>query len=226
MNLLIIEDDKKIANFVKKGFIEDGFNVDVAYDGKEGLSKLLINDYNVAVVDIMLPYLDGLTILKKIREKSVNTPVIILSSKHHVEEKIEGLRAGGDDYVTKPFIFSELLERVRSLIRRSTYSDYSNNTELSFNEISIDTYRMEVKRNNKIIKLLPKEYNLLIYFIKSKSRVLSKTLIMEEIWGYNFDPQTNVVDVLVCRLRNKIDKPFDREYIHTIRGLGYVFKEC
>lgn len=226
MNLLIIEDDEKILEYIKNGFIQNGFNVDVAQNGNEGLSKLLRKTYNAAVVDLMLPEIDGLTLLETIRKKSINTPVIILSAKNKVEEIVDGLKSGGDDYLTKPFVFSELLERVRSLIRRtSSYSTLNDNYHIIFNEIVIDTHKMEVSRGNQIIKLLPKEYNLLIYLIKNKERVLSKTLIMEEIWGYNFDPQTNVVDVLICRLRNKIDKPFDKNYIHTIRGLGYVLKE-
>lgn len=227
MNLLIIEDDERILKYIKNGFIQNGFNVDTAQNGNEALSKLLRNTYNAAVVDLMLPELDGLTVLETARKKSINTPIIILSAKNKVEEIVNGLKAGGDDYLTKPFVFSELLERVRSLIRRTNnYSSLNDNSNvIIFDQISIDTHKMEVKRNDVIIKLLPKEYNLLIYLIKNRDRVLSKTLIMEEIWGYNFDPQTNVVDVLICRLRNKIDKPFEKNYIHTIKGLGYVLKE-
>ena len=226
MNLLIIEDDKKILNYIKNGFTQNGFNVDAVLNGNEALSRLLRNEYDVAIIDLMLPGLDGLTILETIRKKSIRTPVIILSAKNKVEEIVDGLKAGGDDYLTKPFSFSELLERVKSLIRRTNnYGSIDNYSIIKFDEIEIDTFKMEVKRRDQIIKLLPKEYNLLMYMIKNKERVLSKTLIMEEIWGYNFDPQTNVVDVLICRLRNKIDKPFDKNYINTIKGLGYVLKE-
>jgi len=227
MNILIIEDDVKILEYIKNGFTQNGFNVDTAHNGNEALSKLLRKTYNAAVIDLMLPEIDGLTILETVRKKSVKTPVIILSAKNKVDEIIGGLKAGGDDYLTKPFVFSELLERVRSLIRRTNnYSLLNDNSNIvNFGQIVINTHKMEVKRNDNPIKLLPKEYNLLIYLINNRERVLSKTLIMEEIWGYNFDPQTNVVDVLICRLRNKIDKPFEKNYIHTIKGLGYVLKE-
>ena len=223
MNILVIEDDKKILNFVKKGFEESGFSVDVSTNGNEGLYKLQNENYDVAVIDIMLPGLDGLSILKEIRKVSISTPALILSAKQSVDDRIEGLRAGGDDYLVKPFAFAELLERIRALLRRN--NGYSDISKLASGEISIDVLKREVKRSGKLVDLKPKEYSLLVYMIENRDVVLSKTLIMEKIWDINFDPQTNVVDVLICRLRDKIDKPFDKKYIHTIRGVGYVFKE-
>lgn len=171
----------------------------------------------------MLPGLDGLSILKEIRKVSINTPALILSAKQTVDDRVEGFRAGGDDYLVKPFAFAELLERIRALLRRN--NGYSDISKIIGGEINIDVLKREVKRSGNLIDLKLKEYSLLLYFIENRDVVLSKTLILEKIWDINFDPQTNVVDVLVCRLRDKIDKPFDKKYIHTIRGIGYVFKE-
>lgn len=223
MNILVIEDDKKILSFIKKGFEESGFRVDTCINGKDGLYQLQNESYDAAVIDIMLPGLDGLSILKEIRKQGIATPALILSAKQSVNDRVEGLRAGGDDYLIKPFAFAELLERVRALLRRS--SNYTEVTKLSCGEINIDVLKREVSRNGKPVDLQPKEYALLVYMLENKDIVLSKTLIMEKIWDINFDPQTNVVDVLVCRLRDKIDKPFETKYIQTIRGVGYVFKE-
>lgn len=223
MNILVIEDDKKILKFIKRGFEENGFNVDISTNGNEGLYKLQTQNYDVAVIDIMLPGLDGLSILKEIRKVSINTPALILSAKQTVDDRVEGFRAGGDDYLVKPFAFAELLERIRALLRRN--NGYSDISKIIGGEINIDVLKREVKRSGNLIDLKLKEYSLLLYFIENRDVVLSKTLILEKIWDINFDPQTNVVDVLVCRLRDKIDKPFDKKYIHTIRGIGYVFKE-
>ena len=223
MNILVIEDDKRILKFIKRGFEENGFNVDISTNGNEGLYKLQTKNYDVAVIDIMLPGLDGLSILKEIRKVSISTPVLILSAKQTVDDRVEGFRAGGDDYLVKPFAFAELLERIRALLRRN--NGYSDISKIIGGEINIDVLKRDVKRSGNLIDLKLKEYSLLLYFIENRDVVLSKTLILEKIWDINFDPQTNVVDVLVCRLRDKIDKPFDKKYIHTIRGIGYVFKE-
>jgi DNA-binding response OmpR family regulator len=223
MNILVIEDDKKILKFIKRGFEEHGFSVDTSTNGNEGLYKLQNENYDVAVIDIMLPGLDGISMLKELRKNGISTPALILSAKQTVDDRVDGLRAGGDDYLIKPFAFAELLERIRALLRRN--NGYSDISKLQSGEISIDVLKREVKRNSTLIDLKPKEYSLLVYMIENRDVVLSKTLIMEKIWDINFDPQTNVVDVLVCRLRDKIDKPFDKKYIHTIRGIGYVFKE-
>jgi len=223
MRVLVIEDDKKIASFIVKGLKQAGFAVDHAEDGEEGLSLALHESYDAAVVDIMLPKLNGLSVIEELRRSKVNTPVIILSAKRSVDDRIRGLESGSDDYLTKPFSFSELLARIYALIRRA--SGASESTRLNVGNLSMDILNREVVRDDKNINLQPREFTLLEYFMRSAGRVLSKTLIMEHVYDYNFDPQTNVVDVLVCRLRNKVDKGFEKKMIHTIRGVGYVLKE-
>lgn len=222
MRLLLIEDDTKIASFVKKGLEEAGFAVDHAADGEEGLDLALNESYDVAVIDIMLPKLDGLTIIEEMRQHKINTPVIILSAKQTVDDRIKGLRTGGDDYLTKPFSFAELLARVQALIRRATNT--TEPTRLNAGELSVELLTREIVRAGKKIELPPREYALLEYLMHNEGRVLSKTMILEHVWGYDFDPQTDVVDVLVCRLRSKIDRGFDEKIIHTIRGVGYALK--
>ncbi len=222
MRILIIEDDKKIASFITSGLKQAGFAVDHEDNGEDGLRALLDGSYDSAIVDIMLPRLDGLTLIEELRLKKVNTPVIILSAKHSVDDRVRGLQAGGDDYLTKPFSFSELLARLQALIRRST--GMAETTRLAVRDISVNLLTREVERGGRKIELQSREFALLEYFLRNADRVVSKTMILEHIWGYNFDPQTNVVDVLVCRLRNKIEKDFDRKLIHTIRGIGYVLK--
>jgi two-component system OmpR family response regulator len=223
MRVLVVEDDNKIAEFVMSGLKQAGLVVDHAADGEEGLHLALHESYDAVVVDIMLPGLDGLGLIEEMRRKTINTPVLILSAKRTVDDRVKGLQSGGDDYLTKPFAFSELLARVQALIRRSTGS--SGTTFLKTGELSVDLLSRRVVREGTEIELQPKEFSLLEYFMRNSGRVLSKTLILEHIYDYNFDPQTNVVDVLVCRLRNKIDKDFETKLIHTIRGVGYVLKE-
>ena len=223
MRILVIEDDKKIASFISNGLKQSGFAVDIVYDGEEGLNLALSEPYDAAVIDIMLPVLDGLSVIEELRSNNINTPVIILSAKRSVDDRVKGLEIGGDDYLTKPFSFSELLARIYALLRRS--SGAAESTKLKVGSLSMDLLNREVIRDEKKINLQPREFALLEYLMRSKGRVLSKTLIMEHVYDYNFDPQTNVVDVLVCRLRNKIDKDFERKMIHTIRGVGYVLKE-
>ncbi len=223
MRILVIEDDKKIASFISNGLKQSGFAVDLAYDGEEGLNLALSEPYDAAVIDIMLPVLDGLSVIEELRSNNINTPVIILSAKRSVDDRVRGLEIGGDDYLTKPFSFSELLARIYALMRRS--SGAAESTKLKVGSLSMDLLNREVIRDEKKINLQPREFALLEYLMRSADRVLSKTLIMEHVYDYNFDPQTNVVDVLVCRLRNKIDKDFEKKMIHTIRGVGYVLKE-
>ncbi|MCK5674166.1 MAG: response regulator transcription factor [Spirochaetales bacterium] len=223
MKILIIEDDKDIISFVSKGLHEAGFIVDTAEDGDDGYLKLRANSYNAAIIDIMLPGMDGLTVIEKIRSKNVNTPIIILSAKREVDDRIIGFQKGGDDYLTKPFSFSELLVRVQALIRRS--SESHNITNLDCDDLSMNLISHTVRRGTENIELQPKEFALLEYLLRNQERVLSKTLIMENIWDYNFDPQTNIVDVVVSRLRSKIDKDFDNKLLHTVRGVGYVLKK-
>ncbi len=222
MRLLMVEDDMKIASFVKKGLEESGFAVDHAEDGEEGLYLALNESYDAAVIDIMLPKLDGFTIIEEMRKHNINTPVIILSAKQSVDDRIKGLQTGGDDYLTKPFSFAELLARIQALIRRATGT--SDPTNLNAGDISVDLLTREIIRSGKKIELQPREFALLEYLMRNKERVIPKTMILEHIWGYDFDPQTDVVDVLVCRLRSKIDRDFDEKIIHTVRGVGYALK--
>ncbi len=223
MKILIIEDDEGIRSFVSKGLKEAGFTVDTASTGEEGYALLTQGTYDAAVVDIMLPGMDGLTVIEKARAGGTTTPIIILSAKRDVDDRILGLQKGGDDYLTKPFSFSELLVRIQALIRRSSSS--SQTAILSCADLKLSLISHKVERGGKEIELQPKEFALLEYLLRNKGRVLSKTLIMEKIWKYDFDPQTNIVDVLVSRLRTKIDRDFDKKLLHTVRGVGYVIKE-
>ncbi|MCI0454311.1 MAG: response regulator transcription factor [Candidatus Dadabacteria bacterium] len=223
MRLLVVEDDKKIASFIVKGLKQAGFAVDHAANGEDGIHLALHESYDAAVIDIMLPKLDGLTLIEELRRQKVNTPVIILSAKRSVDDRVKGLQTGSDDYLTKPFSFSELLARVQALIRRA--SGAAETTRLTFGNLSMDILKREVTRADKKINLQPREFALLEYLMRNPGRMVSKTIIMEHVYDYNFDPQTNVVDVLVSRLRNKIDRDFEKKMIHTIRGVGYVLKE-
>jgi two-component system OmpR family response regulator len=223
MRILLIEDDQKIASFIVKGLKAAGYAVDHASDGEEGLHLVLNEPYDVAIVDIMLPKLDGLKVIERMRKEKVNTPVIVLSAKGSVDDRVRGLQKGGDDYLTKPFAFSELLARVQALLRRA--SSASEPTRLAMGDLSIDLLTREVVRGGEKIELQPLEFSLLEYLMRHAGRVISKTMIMEHVWDYNFDPQTNVVEVRISRLRDKIDRGFDRKLIHTVRGVGYVLKE-
>jgi two-component system OmpR family response regulator len=220
MRVLVVEDDAKIASFVVKGLKQSGFAVDHCPDGEEGHILASTTSYDAAVVDIMLPKLDGLSLVQKLRKEGVRVPVIILSAKASVDDRVKGLQAGGDDYLTKPFAFSELLARVQALIRRA--SNAGEPTRLSAGNLTLDLVKREVIRGGEKVDLQPREFSLLEYLLRHAGRVVTKTMIMEHIWDYSFDPQTNVVDVLVSRLRNKIDK--DKKLVHTIRGVGYVLK--
>lgn len=223
MRILLVEDDEKLSSFMVKGLQQAGFAVDRSGDGRDGLHLALTESYDVAILDIMLPEIDGLTIIEEMRRKGFLTPVIILSAKRSVDDRIKGLQTGGDDYLVKPFSFSELLARIQALIRRATAT--SEPTHLTVGDLSLDLLTRSVERAGKELNVQPKEFALLEYLMRNAGRVLSKTLIMEHIWDYNFDPQTNVVDVLVCRLRGKLDKGFDKKMLHTIRGVGYVLRE-
>jgi two-component system OmpR family response regulator len=222
MRILLVEDDLKIASFVVKGLKEAGFAVDHAQDGEEGLYMALTEPYDATIIDIMLPKLDGLSLIEELRRKKINTPVIILSAKRSIDDRVKGLQTGSDDYLTKPFAFSELLARIQALIRRASRT--SEPTSLTVGDLSVDLLTREVTRTGTKIELQPHEFALLEYLMRNAGRVLSKTMILEHVWDYNFDPQTNVVDVLVCRLRNKVDRDFENKMIHTIRGVGYVLK--
>jgi len=223
MRIVVVEDDIKIASFISKGLKEAGFAVDVAHDGVDGLHLGLTEPYDAAVVDIMLPGLDGLSLIERLRTKKIATPVIILSAKRSVDDRVKGLQAGGDDYLTKPFSFSELLARIQALIRRSTRT--SEPSTLTAGGLTVDLLTREARRDDEDISLPAREFALLEYLVRNKGRIVSKTSILEHVYDYSFDPQTNVVDVLVCRLRNKIDRDFEHKMIHTVRGMGYVLKE-
>jgi two-component system OmpR family response regulator len=222
MRILIVEDDKKIASFLEKGLHEAGFSVDISFNGVDGLSLALTEPYSAAVVDIMLPGLDGLSLIEKLRARHIDIPVLILSARQSVDDRIEGLQRGGDDYMVKPFSFNELLARIQALIRRG--QKHADASVLSVGELQLDPFTRQVTRQGKKLELPAKEYALLELLMRNSGRVISKTSILERIYEYNFDPQTNVVDVLVCRLRNSVDKGYDSKLIHTVRGMGYVLR--
>ena len=223
MRLLLVEDDPKIASFIIKGMKAEGYAVDHAPDGQEGLHMAVTEPYDAAIIDVMLPKLDGLSLIERLRKEKVNTPVIILSAKGSVDDRVKGLQMGGDDYLTKPFAFSELLARVQALIRRST--DAAEPTRLAFEDLSLNLVTREVFRGETRIELQPLEFSLLEYLLRNAGRVVSKTMIMENVWDYNFDPQTNVVESRIYKLREKIDKDIPVKLIHTVRGVGYVLKK-
>jgi heavy metal response regulator len=222
MRILVVEDDKKVASLIVKGFKQEGFAVDYAADGEDGLHLALNESYDACIIDIMLPKLDGLSLIKEMRRQKISIPVIILSAKRSVDDRVKGLQTGSDDYLVKPFAFSELLARVQALIRRGTAS--ASPTQLVVADLRMDLLTREVFRGDQKIVLQPREFALLEYLMRNAGRVVSKTMIMEHVWEYNFDPQTNVVDVLVCRLRDKMEKDVEKKMIHTIRGVGYVLK--
>jgi two-component system OmpR family response regulator len=222
MRILVIEDDDKISSFIVKGLKQHGFAVDHASDGDGGLSMMRAVNYDAAIVDLMLPKLDGLSLIRQVRQNHIFTPILILSAKVTVDDRVAGLQAGGDDYLTKPFAFSELLARVQALIRRATHT--VEPTTLSAGDIKIDLISREVTRAGQKIELQSREFALLELLLRYPGKVVTKTMILEHVWDYSFDPQTNVVDVLVHRLRAKVDKDFPMKLIQTIRGVGYVLK--
>jgi two-component system OmpR family response regulator len=222
MRLLVVEDDAKIASFVIKGLEQAGFAVDHAADGEAGLHLALTEAYDAAIIDLMLPKLPGLSLIEELRRQQQDTPVIILSAKRTVADRVTGLQTGGDDYLVKPFSFAELLARVQALIRRG--GGAAHPTRLAAGDLALDLLSREVTRRGEKLDLQPREFALLEYLLRQTDRVVSKTMILEHVWDYSFDPQTNVVDVLVCRLRNKVDRDFEPKLIHTIRGVGYVLR--
>lgn len=222
MKILIVEDDEKIASFVTKGFREAGFVVDAFHNGTEGLHHAQSGIYDAAIIDIMLPGLDGLSLIERMRARQIKTPVLILSARHDVDDRVQGLERGGDDYLTKPFSFSELLARINALIRRSNHG--AETTLLRLDGLTMNLLTREVQRGETRIELQAREFALLEYLMRNAGRVVSKTSILEHVYEYNFDPQTNVVDVLVCRLRNKIDRDFETKLLQTVRGVGYMLR--
>lgn len=224
MRMLLIEDDKKISDYLAQGLKESGYIVDLCLDGEEGFDYLSTYTYDLVILDLMLPKMDGFTLITKIRHLDSKIPILILSAKRNVADRIKGLQLGGDDYLTKPFSFGELLARVQALLRRSTTNSMPSQNSIQLGDISMDLIARKVSREGEIIELQKKEFLLLEYFMRHPGCVLTKTQILEGVWDSQFDPQTNVVDVLVFRLRNKIDKNFEKKTISTLRGVGYIFE--
>jgi two-component system, OmpR family, response regulator len=222
MHALLIEDDRTIADFVIRGLREAGFAVDHQSEGDLGLDAAVGQSYDVAIIDLMLPKRDGLSIIDEMRRRGVTMPVLILSARRSVDDRVKGLQAGGDDYLTKPFAFAELLARVQALVRRATRSPEP--TTLTVDDVVLDLLSRRVTRAGQPIDLRPREFSLLEYLIRNAGKVVSKTMILSHVWEYNFDPQTNIVDVLVSRLREKIDRPFQKKLLQTVRGVGYVIR--
>jgi len=223
MRILLIEDDVKIASFVRKGLKESGFAVVHAPDGEAGLHLALTESFDAAIVDVMLPKRDGLSVIEEMRRRKIGIPVIILSAKRSVDDRVKGFETGSDDYLIKPFAFSELLARVQALIRRA--SGTPEPVRLEFEDLSMNLLTREVDRAGKKIELQPREFALLEYLMRNAGKVVTRTMIMEHVWDYNFDPHTNVVETRICRLRDKVDKDFETKLIHTIRGAGYVIRK-
>jgi two-component system OmpR family response regulator len=219
---LLVEDDGTIADFVVRGLREAGFVVDHVTDGEAGLATARQQPYDVAIVDLMLPRRDGLSLIEELRKGGVTTPVLILSARRSVDDRVHGLQSGGDDYLTKPFAFAELLARVQALVRRATR--VPEPTTLTVDDVVLDLLSRKVTRGGTTIDLRPREFTLLEFLMRHAGHVVSKTMILSHVWEYNFDPQTNVVDVLVSRLREKIDRPFEKKLLHTVRGVGYVLR--
>ena len=222
MRVLLVEDDSTIAEFVENGLREAGFAVERAADGRTGLQKASAGPFDAAIVDVMLPHMDGLALIDALRARGIRTPVLILSAKRTVDDRVKGLQTGGDDYLTKPFAFSELLARVQALVRRA--SGATEPTSLTVGDLSVDLLTRQATRAGQPLDLRPREFSLLEYLMRNAGRVVSKTTIMSHVWNYTFDPHTNAVDVLVCRLREKVDRPFGDHLIHTVRGMGYVLR--
>lgn len=222
MRVLVVEDEKKVASFIKRGLEEENFSVDVAYDGEEGLDMAANNPYDVILMDLMLPKKDGLSVIRELRDRDIATPVLCLTAKDAVEDIVEGLETGSDDYLTKPFAFGELLARVKALLRRTSKD---RGAEIFFADLRLDPVSHKVWRSDKEIDLTAKEYGLLEYFMRNPNEVLTRAMIAEHVWDYTFDSFTNIIDVYVNYLRKKVDRDYDTKLIHTVRGVGYVLKE-
>lgn len=221
MRLLVVEDEKKVAGFIKKGLEEEGYAVDVALDGEFGLTMAYDGIHDLIILDINLPGMDGLSVLRELRGRKVSTPVLLLTVRANIEDKVLGLDSGADDYLTKPFAFQELVARVRALLRRRADAKHP---VLQLADLTLDPARRVVFRGDQKVDLTTKEYALLDYFMRNKGRVLTRTMIAEHVWDYDFDPETNVIDVYVNYLRRKIDSNSEQKLIHTVRGVGYVLK--
>jgi two-component system, OmpR family, response regulator len=224
MRILVIEDDNDVASYLSKGLKESGYVADIADNGKTGLQMATSEDYDLLIVDRMMPEMDGLSVIKALREEGHKTPVLVLSALGEVDDRVQGLRAGGDDYLVKPFSFSELLARIEALLRRAQQQQEVV-TALQVEDLEMDLLARTVKRSGQTIDLQPREFRLLEYFMRNPGQVLTRTMLLEKVWDYHFDPQTNVIDVHISRLRAKIDKDFETPLLHTVRGAGYVLRE-
>jgi len=222
MRILIAEDDRKVAGFLKKGLKEEHYAVDVCYDGEEALFQAQVNQYDLIIMDVMLPKKNGFTICKEIREEGNLTPILMLTARDQLEDKVKGLQEGADDYLTKPFAFEELLARIKALLRRT--QDYKTKT-LKVGDLELDPVSRKITREGKPITLTGKEYALLEYLMRNKGRVITQSMIIDHVWDMNYDGLSNVVNVYINHLREKIDKGFSQKYIHTIRGVGYKVDE-
>jgi len=224
MRILLVEDDVRQASFIIQGLKQQGLHMEHAKDGLEGLQCTTSNHYDIFIIDLMLPKKDGISLIHDLRSRGISAPILVLSARNSVDDRVQGLKAGGDDYLVKPFAFSELVARLEALHRRVT--GLTEPDCLSVGDLSMDLPRHKVRRGDHSIDLQPKEYMLLEYLMRNAGRVVSKTMIMEYVWDYNFDPQTNVVEARISRLREKIDRPFEQCLIHTVRGVGYVLKKA
>jgi heavy metal response regulator len=223
MRILVVEDEKKVAGFIQRGLEEEGYSVDVAYDGEEGVQKAEVQTYDVILMDIMMPKKDGLAAIKELREKQIHTPVLCLTARDSVDDKVTGLDIGADDYLAKPFSFAELVARCRALIRRGSAD---RGAEIYFADLRLDPVAHKVWRSDTEIELTSKEYALMEYFMRHPNQPLTRAMIAENVWDYTFDSFTNIIDVYVNYLRNKIDRDYDKKLIHTVRGQGYMLKEA
>lgn len=222
MKILVVEDEKKVASFIKRGLEDDNYKVSVAYDGLDGFKQAREGDYNLVIMDMMLPKKDGMTVVKELREAGNRVPVLMLTARDNMEDIVSGLDAGSDDYLTKPFAFAELLARVRALLRRG---EQDRGAEIRFSDLRLDPVSHKVWRGSKEIDLTSKEYGLLEYLMRNPNTVLSRAMIAEHVWDYAFDSFTNIIDVYVNYLRKKIDKDYPTKLIHTVRGQGYILRE-
>lgn len=225
MKILVVEDDEKVLSYIHKGLDEEGHNVDKAKTGKDGLFLATTETYDVIIMDRMLPEIDGLTIIKTLRGTNNKTPVLILSALGEVDDKVKGLKSGGDDYLTKPFAFAELMARIEVLAKRQDNNSHDQEVMIKVGDLTLDLLGRKVTRGDKTIDLQSREFRLLDYMIKNKEKVVTRTMLLENVWDYHFDPQTNVIDVHISRLRSKIDKGFDKALIKTIRGAGYMISD-